>query len=263
MSQVAREMADGNLTTTVHPRSERDQLGQAMATMRSRLFGLLGHISSTSQTVASTSAQMTLSSGGRRGRVGDAGDPGGRADDARRAVGELSDAVGTVASGAEPRVRALERAREVTREVASATDTSAAAAQQAAATIGDLVGEMQSQTSRTIEIVERGERETDASAHPVEVARQAFLRIDESVQDMTTRVIDLSGAIERIALSGARLRESVEEVAAVARSSSASTEQVSASIQETSTSIGQIAANAHELAATARELQQLAGEFRL
>ena len=119
--------------------------------------------------------------------------------------------------------------------------------QHAAATIGQLIGEIQADTARTVEVVAEGARRSEDSAAVVEQAREAFLRIGESIADITRRVDEIATASTDVAL--------------VAESSSATSEQVSASTQQTSASTQQIAASAQELSRTAEQLQALVGRF--
>jgi methyl-accepting chemotaxis protein len=133
--------------------------------------------------------------------------------------------------------------------------------QQAAATIGGLISQIQTETGTAVQVVVEGARQTDEGVATVEQAREAFLRIDASVEDMNVRVERIASSIEQIASSGARMQESVDEVLAVAEQSSASAQQVSATAESTSATTEQIAASASELAGTAEQLEQLVSHF--
>jgi methyl-accepting chemotaxis protein len=121
--------------------------------------------------------------------------------------------------------------------------------QHAAAAIGDLIGQVQSETQRAVDVVESGAQRSDEGAEVVEQTRAAFERIAAAVSDMGDRIGEIATA--------------TTEVASVAEQSSASAEEVSASTQETSASTQQIAASAQQLAATATELERLVGRFTL
>jgi methyl-accepting chemotaxis protein len=121
--------------------------------------------------------------------------------------------------------------------------------QHAAASISGLIEEIQTETQNAVAVVADGARRSEDGVAVVEQARDAFARIGISVQDVTSRIGEIS--------------ESMNEVAAVAEQSSASTEEVSASTEETSASTQQIAASAQELARTAEELEELVGRFRI
>jgi methyl-accepting chemotaxis protein len=135
--------------------------------------------------------------------------------------------------------------------------------QRAAGSIAGLIAEIQGETARAVEVVEDGARQTEDGVATVEQAREAFLTLGASVQDMGTRVDGIAAAIQQIASSSQQVQADMGEVATVAEESSASSEQVSASTQQTSASTQQIAASAQELARTAEELEQLVGQFTL
>ncbi|MEA2288864.1 MAG: methyl-accepting chemotaxis protein [Solirubrobacteraceae bacterium] len=135
--------------------------------------------------------------------------------------------------------------------------------QSAAASIAGLIGEIQGETARAVEVVEDGARRTEGGVATVEEARASFLALGASVTDMSVRVDEIATAIQQIASSSQQVQSDMAEVAAVAEQSSASSEQVSASTQQTSASTQQIAASAQELARTAEELERLVGRFTL
>jgi methyl-accepting chemotaxis protein len=120
---------------------------------------------------------------------------------------------------------------------------------QAAATIADLIQEIQGETQRAVTVVEEGAKRTQEGVEVVERAREAFLRISTSVQSVSAQIAGIASA--------------TGEVAAVAEQSSASTQHVSASTQQTFASTQEIAASAQVLASTAAELEQLVAQFRL
>ena len=121
--------------------------------------------------------------------------------------------------------------------------------QRAAASISDLVGQIQAETNRTVTIVQEGAERSREGGEVVGQARAAFEEIVRSVHDVSARIDEISAA--------------TNEVAAVAEQSSASTEEVSASTQQTSASAQEIAASAQELARTAEELERLVSGFEL
>ena len=135
--------------------------------------------------------------------------------------------------------------------------------QEAASSISSLIGEIQRETGRAVEVVESGAQRTADGVATVEQARASFVQIGGSVEDMTARVARIAAVAGEISARAVRMEENMADVVAVAEQSSASTEQVSASTQQTSASTQEIAASAGELARTAEQLERLVGEFRL
>jgi methyl-accepting chemotaxis protein len=132
---------------------------------------------------------------------------------------------------------------------------------QAAATISGLIDEIQSETARAVDVVEDGARRTEEGVSTVDQAREAFVRIGGSVEDVNERIEQIAAAIEQLAASSRRMQDEMAEVAAVAQQSSASTEEVSASTEQTSASTQEIAASAQELARSADELARIVARF--
>jgi methyl-accepting chemotaxis protein len=135
--------------------------------------------------------------------------------------------------------------------------------QSAAASIAGLIGEIQSETGRAVEVVESGQARTDDGVLTVEQARESFVAIGGSIEEMTGRVQQIDEAIARISDAASRVQGDMNEVAAVAEQSSASAEQVSASTEQTSASATEIATSAEQLARSAHELEELVGRFTL
>jgi methyl-accepting chemotaxis protein len=135
--------------------------------------------------------------------------------------------------------------------------------QGAAGEIAGLIGTIQTETERVVSLVEDGARRSDEGVGTVELARSAFLRIGESVEDMSARIGAVAEAARAISEGSEQMQREIGGVATVAEQSAAATEQVSASTQQTSASTQEIAASAEALARTAAELEQLVGRVKL
>jgi methyl-accepting chemotaxis protein len=197
--------------------------------------------------------------------------------DAIRSLGQKSDQIGGIVGtitgiAAQTNLLALNAAIEAARAgeqgrgfavVAEEVRHLAEESQQAAATIAELIEQIQQETARAVQVVEIGAEQTKGGVTTVEQAKEAFLQIGQSVEDMSSRVEQIAASIRQIAASGDEMRESMTSVAQVAESSSASSQEVSASTEQTSASTQQIAASAQQLATTAEELEKLVGQFVL
>ncbi|WP_051221577.1 methyl-accepting chemotaxis protein [Conexibacter woesei] len=135
--------------------------------------------------------------------------------------------------------------------------------QQAASSISSLIGEIQAETGRAVEVVELGGARTDEGTKTVQQAREAFERINGQVEEMGARVGEIAYAVDQLTQTSQRMDAEIAEVAAVSEQTSAATQQVSASTQETSHAAQTIVASAGTLAETAGELTRLVGEFTL
>ena len=204
-------------------------------------------------------------------------DSSAEAGDAIRLLGEKSGQIGGIVEtitgiAAQTNLLALNAAIEAARAgehgrgfavVAEEVRHLAEESQQAAATISGLIEQIQQETYRAVEVVELGVSQTAEGVSTVEQTRDVFLRIGESVEDMSARVEEIAASVRQIAASSDHVRSSMETVASVAEQSSASTEEVSASTEESSASTQQIAASAQQLAGTAEELDRLVSQFVL
>jgi methyl-accepting chemotaxis protein len=132
--------------------------------------------------------------------------------------------------------------------------------QRAAASIGELIAQIQTGTGRAVDVVTDGAARAEQGAAPVEAARNVFVRIDAGVENMSERVERITASVTQIAAAGA---QGIEQVLTLAEQSSASAQEVSATTEETSASTQQIAASATELTKTAEQLQRLVGQFQL
>jgi methyl-accepting chemotaxis protein len=133
--------------------------------------------------------------------------------------------------------------------------------QSAAAEIAGLIGEIQAETGRAVEVVADGARRTEDGVATVQRTREAFEAIGAAIEDMSARVGEIAGAVHQISEEAQKAENDVSEVASVAEQSSASVEQVSASTQQTSASTQEISASAEALASTADELNLLVQRF--
>jgi methyl-accepting chemotaxis protein len=136
-------------------------------------------------------------------------------------------------------------------------------AQQAAASIANLISEVQAETARAVAKVQDGARRSEEGAATVEQARAAFEAIGQAVENMHERVTEIAGAVSQIATSAEDMQRDMAEVAAVAEQSSAASEEVAASTEQTSASAQEIAAGAQQLAGTAEDLEALVRRFQL
>jgi methyl-accepting chemotaxis protein len=135
--------------------------------------------------------------------------------------------------------------------------------QEAAATISNLVSEIQSETAATVEIVQEGTDRSLQSTGVVEEARTAFLALRDSVGEMSSQVSEITSVVQEIASDADAVHQQMTDAATVAEASSAAAQQVSASAQQTAASAQSFSTSAVELTDSADGLAALVGRFRL
>ena len=119
--------------------------------------------------------------------------------------------------------------------------------QDAAAQIGELITEIQSDTASAVEAAEAATGRTEHGSQVVDRTRDAFAAIDHAIQDVSEQTRQISQLTAALATATTQ--------------TTATTQEVSASAEETSASAEELATNAHRLSATASELDDLVGKF--
>ena len=164
-------------------------------------------------------------------------DSSAEVNDAIRLLGEKSSQIGGIVEtitgiASQTNLLALNAAIEAARAgehgrgfavVAEEVRHLAEESQEAAATISRLIEQIQQETNRAVEVVELGVSQTAEGVSTVEQTREVFLRIGQSVEDMSARVEGIAASVRQIAASSDDVRSSMETVASVAEESSAST----------------------------------------
>ena len=114
-----------------------------------------------------------------------------------------------------------------------------------------------------VDVAQEGARRTDDGVATVAQANRTFAAIHDSIGEVDAQVVEIAEVIERIQLAAHQMRTELSDIASVAESSSASTEEVSASAQQTSATTQEIASSAQDLADQAQRLDRLVGQFEL
>jgi methyl-accepting chemotaxis protein len=174
MVESACQMSRGDFTVEINPRSERDSLSNAFGVLRDQVGNMVRAITQTSQLLNDSSLQMASTS-----------------EEVSRAITEIAESVGSVASGAEVQVRAVEQARSVSQEVSVASRDSSDRARETAV-VAD---------------------ETRASAVEGE---QAVARVDEAMRSVQSTSAEASDAIRQLGEKSGRISGIVDTITAIA-----------------------------------------------
>jgi len=231
MVDAAGQIAAGNLAVDVAPRSERDALGRAFSDMRARVATIVGDIAHGSERVGSASGELAQS--GKQ---------------AGMAVGEIADAIGSVAQGAEAQVRALERVRSVTADVATTAQDSAHEAEQtayAAREARELAEEGASAMAHATEAIRAVQGSSTEIAQKISELGAMSDQIGGIVDTITaiaeqTNLLALNAAIEaaRAGEQGRGFAVVAEEVRKLAEESQTAAASIGALIEQIQTATG-------------------------
>jgi methyl-accepting chemotaxis protein len=137
---AAEQIADGDLTVRIEPKSDRDKLGHAFAAMVDNLRQMISEVGSAAASVGTSSHDIASTS-----------------DEAGRAVGEIANAVSSVAEGAERQVRMVATAQESTQLTGRAADEASSAARagiHAAEEATEAMRKLQEQTRQITEDIQ-------------------------------------------------------------------------------------------------------------
>lgn len=204
MAAVAQAMADGDLTATITPKSDRDSLGNAFAMMVVSLRQLVGQVARSAAAVASTSVHLTSS----------AEQTGQAANEIARAIQEVASAAGQsavtsqeMAGGSEQQARsATEAAGAMERLQTAITEVqSGGSRQQLAARHAD--GGMQRAASAVEEVARSAQQMAMTAQQAAAVAQTGGKAVEQTITCMGRIQEQVRASSERVMELGRKGQE--------------------------------------------------------
>jgi methyl-accepting chemotaxis protein len=190
-----------------------------------------------------------------------------------RRSGEITDFVVTITTIAEQtNLLALNAAIEAARAgesgrgfavVADEVRKLAEQSAKAAGSTSEIVNEIAAMTAHVASLAGEGAQRTEAGSETVDRSRGEFEQLAARARTVAERVEAITGASRDAATHADASRDRMTELAQLAESSSATTEEVAASTQETAATAGQLASSAQRLDSVAEALNGLVVQFNV
>ena len=269
---AAEQIAAGDLTVEVEPKSDRDKLGHAFSAMVDNLRQMISAVGNAASSVGESSRDIASTS-----------------DEAGRAIGEIANAVSSVAEGAERQARMVATAQESTELTGRAAGEASSAAQagiRAAEEATEAMQKLKDQTRRITEdiqsladksekigsIVETitaisGQTNLLALNAAIEAARageqgRGFAVVAEEVRKLAEEsqgaATSISELIAEIQQDTERTVRAVEAGSAQAEASVSTVETTRNAFREIGTLVEDIAGRVEELVTSTQEVASLA-----
>jgi methyl-accepting chemotaxis protein len=171
MAAAARRIADGDLSVPVEPRSERDELGSAMAQMSTNLRTIVGQVADAAGDLNTASQQMATSS-----------------TETGRAVEEIAMAMTDVAKGTEQQARSVDAVNRAADDMVAAARTSAQDARDTS-----------NAATRTHDVAREGQDAVVEASEAMVALRKSSADVSTAISQLGAKSDEIGGIVDAIA----------------------------------------------------------------
>lgn len=146
----------------------------------------------------------------------------------------------------------------VAEEVRKLAEQSSSSAKQ----IVSLVGNIQRETDRALQVMEKGKSEVNAGVEAVTIAGSSFKTIVAEIETVVEQIRQVSVAAKDLAGGTVQAVESIGSIGIITEQAAASTEEVSASAEEQTATMLSVSQSAEALAKLGEGLTRLVSKFK-
>jgi methyl-accepting chemotaxis protein len=147
--------------------------------------------------------------------------------------------------------------------VAEEVRTLATQAQDAAATIGETIGQVQSETGEVVAAMGHARSEVSDGVAAVSRSGEAFSAIRSQVSEASASIARVAETVDGLRAGGEDVAARIGEVSVASSRTAAAAAEISAVTEQTSAASQQTSASSDEVAGAARRLGTLVGRFRV
>jgi methyl-accepting chemotaxis protein len=269
ITEVTKEIADGNLMVSVKPRSQEDELMIALSSMVEKLNGVVNDVKNTADNVASGSRELS-----------------GNSEQMSQGAAEQAAAAEEASSSMEQMSANIKQNADNAMQTEKIAIKSSEEAQEGGRAVAQTVSAMK-QIAEKINIVEEIARQTNMLAlnAAIEAARagehgKGFAVVAAEVRKLAERSQSAAGEISELSASSVEIAEKagallanilpgiektadlVKEITAASREQDSGAEQINKAIQQLDLVIQKNAGAAEEMSSTAEELSAQAEQLQ-
>jgi len=147
----------------------------------------------------------------------------------------------------------------VAEEVRKLAEQSSSSAKQ----IVTLVGNIQRETDRALQVMEKGKIEVNAGVEAVTIAGTSFKTIVSEIETVVEQIRQVTEAAKDLAGGTIQAVESIDSIGIITEQAAASTEEVSASAEEQTATMLSVSQSAEALAQLGEGLTRLVSKFEV
>jgi methyl-accepting chemotaxis protein len=187
MTEAAQKIADGDLTITIQPKSDKDELGLAFVQMIGGLNEIVTNITDNAGSVSAASQQLSAASG-----------------QAGQATGQIATTIQQVAKGASQQTDSITRTVSTIEQMGHAIDGVAKGAQEQSNAMQLMSNNVSSLVNGLNELAETIDSYASNSASSADKARTGTQTVNETIKGMESIQVKVNDSSAKIQEMGTR-----------------------------------------------------------